>query len=134
MKANIRSHAQIVYQVCQHYVLSKLESKYQMVWNKSKNCPMQSGKPISQQDFDEKKYKIANEAFLAVRSRTEFQAFIDYFVSTLYPFVRKEEFVDFADALFNKTDEIRPLTLLALSSQFPSGKKAEGSTAETVAA
>ncbi len=134
MKAEIRSYVQIVYQVCQHYVLSKLESKYDMKWNKGEKNPTQSGKSISDQDYNEKKYKIANEAFLAVRSRTEAQAFIDYFVSTLYPFVRKEEFVDFADKLFNKTDEIRALTLLALSSQFPSSKKSDDRGSEVIAA
>lgn len=134
VKSDIRSNAQIIYQICQHYVLSKLESKYQMAWDKSKKYIAQSGKPISQKDFDEKKYKIANEAFLAVRSRTESKAFVDYFVSTLYPFIRKDEFVDFADALFNKSDEIRALTLLALSSQFPSKKKSESENSEAEAA
>ena len=128
MKNDIRKEAQIVYQVCQHYVLSKLESKYQMAWNKEKKTATESGKPIAQAKFAEKKYKIANEAFLAVRSRTENQAFIDYFVSTLYPYVRKEEFAEFAEKLFNQTDEIRALTLLALASQFPSSKKSEEDT------
>jgi CRISPR-associated protein Cmx8 len=77
VKNDIRKEAQIVYQVCQHYVLSKLESKYQMVWDKEKKTATELGKPITQAKFDEKKYKIANEAFLAVRSRTENQAFID---------------------------------------------------------
>lgn len=128
VKNDIRTEAQIVYQVCQHYVLSKLESKYQMAWNKEKKTATESGKPIAQAKFNEKKYKIANEAFLAVRSRTENQAFVDYFVSTLYPYVRKEEFAEFADKLFNQTSEIRALTLLALASQFPSSKKSEKNT------
>ena len=128
VKNDIRKEAQIVYQVCQHYVLSKLESKYQMAWDKEKKTATESGKPITQAQFDEKKYKIANEAFLAVRSRTENQAFIDYLVSTLYPYIRKEEFAEFADKLFNQTDEIRALTLLALASQFPSNRKSEENT------
>lgn len=128
MKNDIRKEAQIVYQICQHYVLSKLEIKYQMSWDKKLNKPTESGQQIAQAKFDEKKYKIANEAFLAVRSRTENQAFIDYFVSTLYPYVRKEEFAEFADKLFNQTNEIRALTLLALASQFPSNKKSEENT------
>lgn len=125
MKNDIRKEAQIVYQVCQHYVLSKLESKYQISWDKEKKTATESGKPIAQAKFDEKKYKIANDAFLALRSRTEDRAFIDYFVSTLYLYVRKEEFAEFADKLFKQTDEIRALTLLALASQFPSNKKSE---------
>ncbi|MGL5134658.1 MAG: type I-MYXAN CRISPR-associated protein Cmx8, partial [Planktothrix sp.] len=113
MKKEIRDYAQIVYQVCQSYVLGKLSSKDGLEWDKCK------GNPKLEDEYNKKKHKIANEAFLATRSRTESQAFIDYFVSTLYPFVRKEEFTDFAEALFHKTDEIRSLTLLALSSQFP---------------
>ena len=135
MKSNIRKESQIVYQVCQHYVLSKLESKYQMTWDKEKKIPAESGKPTTQAKFDEKKYKIANEAFLAVRSRTEDRAFIDYFVSTLYPYIRKEEFAEFATQLFEQTNEIRALTLLALSSQFPSTKKSEkNNNSESIAA
>ena len=68
---------------------------------------------------------MVNEAFLAISSRTEKQAFIDYFVSTLYPHVRDGEFVDFAQKLFQDTDEIRSLTLLALSSQYPIKRQSE---------
>lgn len=113
----IREYAQIVYQVCQSYVMGKLENKYQLKWDKVK------GNAKLEKDYSDHKTKIANEAFLAVRSRTEKQAFIEYFVSTLYPFVKKEEFAQFAEDLFNKTDEIRALTLLALSSQFAISKE-----------
>jgi CRISPR-associated protein Cmx8 len=113
----IRQYAEIVYQVCQSYVLGKLDSKHGLKW---KEC---QGNPKKEKEYNEKKTKIANEAFLAVRSRSESQSFIDYFVSTLYPFVKKEEFAQFADDLFNKTDEIRALTLLALSSQFSTSNK-----------
>ncbi len=124
MKQEIREYAQIVYNVCLYYVLGKLESKYELKWDKCK------GNPKKEEDYNTKKYKIANEAFLAARSRTEDKAFIDYFVSTLYPFVKKEEFADFAQKLFNDTDEIRALTLLALSSQFPASKKSENKTSQ----
>lgn len=113
----IREYASIVYQVCQSYVMGKLENKYQLKWEKIK------GNPKLEKEYSENKTKIANEAFLAVRSRTEKKAFIEYFVSTLYPFVKKEEFAQFAEDLFNKTDEIRALTLLALSSQFAISKE-----------
>ena len=120
-KTEIRKYAQIVYKVCQHYVLSKLDSKFDLNW---KDC---QGNPKKEEEYNKKKYKVANEAFLAVRSHTEERAFINYFVSTLYPFVKETEFADFADNLFNKTDEIRALTLLALSSQFPLTPKSENS-------
>ncbi|AFZ48717.1 hypothetical protein Cyast_2775 [Cyanobacterium stanieri PCC 7202] len=113
----IRDYASIIYQVCQSYVMGKLENKYELKWDKIK------GNSKLEKDYNDKKNKIVNEAFLAVRSRTEKQAFIDYFVSTLYPFVKKEEFAQFAEDLFKKTDEIRALTLLALSSQFAISKE-----------
>ncbi|MBP0004965.1 MAG: type I-MYXAN CRISPR-associated protein Cmx8 [Cyanobacteria bacterium SBC] len=115
--SKIRSCADILYQICQSYVLSRLESKHGLTWQ---NC---KGNPKLESDFDSKKEKIVNTAFLAVRARTEKQAFIDYFVSTLYPYVRKEEFADFATDLFENTDEIRALTLLTLSSQYPRQSK-----------
>lgn len=127
MKTEVREYAQIVYQVCYHYVWSKLKSKYDLEWDKCK------GNSKKEDEYNEKKYKITNDAFLAVRSRTEKQAFIDYFVSTLYPFVKEKEFVEFAEALFNKSDEIRALTLLALSSQFPLSRKSKDKEEATAA-
>ncbi|MGB7441137.1 MAG: type I-MYXAN CRISPR-associated protein Cmx8 [Coleofasciculaceae cyanobacterium] len=124
VKANVRSNAQIVYQVCQHYISSSLDSKYGLKWHECK------GNKKRENDYNERKYKVTNSIFVAVRSRTESQAFIDYFVSTLYPFVCKDEFVDFADALFNKSDQIRALTLLALSSHFPAKKKLQREKSE----
>jgi len=114
-----REYAEIVYKIAQAFVLGKLSSKYELQWGKCK------GNPKLEREYNDKKEKVVNEAFLAIRSRTEKQAFIDYFVSTLYPHVRQEEFVDFAQKLFQDTDEIRSLTLLALSSQYPIKKQGE---------
>ena len=132
MTQKVRDTELIVYKVCQSYVLSKLESKHEMEWYKKsddiqypRNSKTKS--KIKQSEYNEKKYKIANEAFLAVRSRTEKQSFIDYFVSSLYPFIKEEEFTQFARELFDdrQWQKIRALTLLALASQFPSGKSSE---------
>lgn len=134
MKKDVRDYAQIIYHVCQGYVIGKLESKYRMKWDKEKKTYSQDGKPIPQKEADEKKYKIANEAFLAVRSRTEGKVFIDYFVSVLYPFVKQDEFVSFTEILFNQTDDVRAVTLLALSSQLPLVKKEDNQPSEVDAA
>jgi CRISPR-associated protein Cmx8 len=123
----VREYAQIVYKVCQGYVIGKLASKYDLVWEQCK------GKPQKEKEYNEKKNKIVNEAFLAVRSRTEQKAFIDYFVSSLYPWVKESEFAKFAEDLYTKTDEIRALTLLALSSQFSIAPKDSKQTEEPVA-
>ena len=119
MNSDIRDYAEIVYRVCQHYVLSKLESKHELKWQQCQ------GNPSKEKEYNDKKYKVVNEAFLAIRSRSEAKAFIDYFASTLYPYIRKDEFANFAEKLFNNTDEIRSLTLLGLSSQFPSTRKSK---------
>ena len=138
MKTDFRNEAKIVYQVCQSYVLGKLDAKYNIKWDKEtkKYIDTQTKKPIRQQeDGDKYKKKIANEAFLAVRSRTEEQAFISYFADTLQPFFKdKNEFADFVNKLFNQTAEIRALTLLALSSQFPITKNSENSDSQSEAA
>ncbi len=132
MKKEIRDYPSIVYKICQSYVLSKLESKYKMKWQNGK--PFKDNKPTKEEEFNDKKHKIANEAFLAVRSRTENQVFIDYFVSTFQGYVKEDEFVDFVNALYNETSQIRAITLLALSSQFSSNKKAEDKTSTADAA
>ena len=119
MESKIRFYADIVYKVCQSYVIGKLASKYDLKW---KDC---KGKGKLESEYKKKQEKVVNDAFLAVRSHTEHQAFIDYFVSTLYPFVTKKEFSGFAEGLFENTDEIRALTLLALSSQYPIKSKNE---------
>ncbi|MGI0495367.1 type I-MYXAN CRISPR-associated protein Cmx8 [Alkalinema pantanalense CENA528] len=123
----VRDYAKIVYKVCQGYVLGKLASKYDLTWDECK------GNPKKEKDYNEKKEKVVNEAFLSVRSRTDQQAFIDYFVSSLYPRVKESEFVQFAEALYSKTDEIRALTLLALSSQFPLPSKDSKQAQESAA-
>ena len=133
MTQKVRDTEVIVYSVCQSYVLGKLKNKYDLEWKKGTD--KQNGYPtnsktkakVPQSDYDDKKHKIANEAFLAVRSRTEKQVFVDYFVSSLYPFIKEKEFAQFAQVLFDDKEwkKIRALTLLALASQFPSGKSSE---------
>lgn len=120
-----REYAEIVYKVIKGFILRKLDSKYHYKWNKERGIFTENNKQVSQKDLDDATHKIVNEAFLSIRSRTEQRAFIDYFVSTLYPYVRQEEFVDFAQKLFQDTDEIRSLTLLALSSQYPIKRQGE---------
>ncbi len=120
-----REYAEIIYKVIKGFILRKLDSKYKYKWNSEKKIFTENNKQVSQKDLNDATHKIVNEAFLAIRSRTENQAFIDYFVSTLYPYVRQDEFVDFAQKLFQDTDEIRSLTLLALSSQYPIKRQGE---------
>jgi CRISPR-associated protein Cmx8 len=64
------------------------------------------------------KAKVAKSAFLDIRSRTEQMDFVNYFVSSLCSVpqhMTSEDFVDLTKALYQETDKIRALTLLALS-------------------
>ena len=103
---------ELVFQFVRTYVGRKLESKYQLKWSEVKD------KPDKKKEYEDKKEKIAKDAFLAVRSRTEQMDFINYFVSTLCSVpqhLKSEDYVSLTKALYEDHDRIRTLTLLALS-------------------
>lgn len=105
----------LLYRVVQSYVLGRLESKHGLSWDKDKM------KEASKErvEFNDKKAKIAKDAFLAVRSRTG-KDFVDYFSSTIcsvrHP-LSKDDFVTLAQALRDEKlrEDVRTITLLALS-------------------
>jgi CRISPR-associated protein Cmx8 len=106
---------ELVYRTVSNYLWRKLDSKYNLTWKAVKSNPRQEA------EFNEKKAKLAREAFLAIRSRTG-QDFIEYFVSTLCSVsqsMNEQRYVALTDALMNETDNIRTLTLLALAAQTP---------------
>jgi CRISPR-associated protein Cmx8 len=104
---------EIVYRLVGTYISAKLKSKYQLEWSEGyKGTPKEV-------EYNEKKGKIAREAFLAIRSRTE-SDFIDYFASTLcaFPqFLNERGYQTLAKALHTETDKVRTLTMLALSAR-----------------
>ncbi len=103
---------ELVFQLVRNYVGRKLESKYQLKWSEIKD------KPDKKKDYEEMKQKIAKDAFLAVRSRTEKMDFINYFASTLCSvpqYLKSEDYLSLTQALYSDHDRIRTLTLLALS-------------------
>ena len=104
---------QLVYQAVRTFVLGRLASKYRLKWADVGSNPAQKA------DYEEKKEKVAREAFLAVRSRTGAD-FVAYFTSTLCSVpqhVGERGYLEFAQALTRDADieRIRSLTLLALS-------------------
>jgi CRISPR-associated protein Cmx8 len=102
----------LVYQLIGTYITAKLKSKYQLEWKSVQGTPRES-------EYNEKKTKIAKDAFLSVRSRTG-DDFVEYFVSTLcsFPqFLSEEGYATIAQALHTDTDKVRTLTLLALSAR-----------------
>lgn len=102
----------LIYRLVRVYINKKLESKYKLKWSDVKNDAKKKG------EYEEKKEKIAKGAFLDVRSRTEKTDFINYFAATLCSvpqYLKPEDFVSLTRALYNETDKVRTLTLLALS-------------------
>lgn len=111
-QASPKSIETLIFQLVKTYVSSKLERKYQLKWSDVK------GKDAEEKDYREKKEKIAKSAFLDVRSRTEPMDFINYFVSSLCSVpqhMKSSAYVELTQALYQDTDKIRTLTLLALS-------------------
>ncbi|AFZ31567.1 hypothetical protein Glo7428_3079 [Gloeocapsa sp. PCC 7428] len=116
---------QLVFRLVKEYVRAKLKSKYGLEWKKEWEI---SGFASDEQkearnksgygNYAEKKEKIAKSAFLDVRSRTESIDFINYFVSSLCSVpqhMKSEDYVSLTKALYDDTERIRTLTLLALS-------------------
>lgn len=103
----------IVYRVVGGYLMRKLSSKYQLVWEKVKDNPALRAK------FEESKARLAKDAFLAIRSRTG-PDFIEYFTGTLCSVpqhIGETGFLALTRALMTQTDTVRTLTLLALSAR-----------------
>jgi CRISPR-associated protein Cmx8 len=103
---------QLVFELVRNYVGRKLSSKYDLKWSDVKDNPAEKKK------YENNKEKIAKDAFLAVRSRTEQSDFVNYFVSTLCSvpqYMKPEEYVTLTKILYDETDRVRTLTLLALS-------------------
>jgi len=110
--ANVNCEA-LVYRVVGIYLQRKLSSKYQLEWSAVRD---DLGK---RKDYEEAREKVAREAFLAVRSRSGMD-FADYFASTLCSVsqpLSEKQYVALAQALYEDTDKVRTLTLLALSAR-----------------
>ena len=112
-KAVPKKLEEIIYKLVRTYILSKVDSKYQLSWNKVKGTS-------EEEKYNKMKGKIAREAFLAVRSRTD-EDFVEYFTSTICSFhqfsLNGEGFDLIAQALYDYEDraKVRTLTMLALS-------------------
>jgi CRISPR-associated protein Cmx8 len=116
---------QLVFRLVENYVRRKLNSKYQLEFKAewktllaAKEGRNELSKRSDYKEYTEKKGKIAKTAFLDVRSRTEQKDFINYFVSSLCSvpqYMRSEDYVSLTKALYEDSDRIRTLTLLALS-------------------
>ncbi|MEO8903663.1 MAG: type I-MYXAN CRISPR-associated protein Cmx8 [Polyangiaceae bacterium] len=103
----------LIFRRVQAYVLGKTERKYDLSWQKVQ------GNAANEGDYQEKKEKVAREAFLAIRSRTGAD-FVAYFTSTLCSVphhTSERKYIEIARALMDpqSVEQVRCLTLLALS-------------------
>jgi CRISPR-associated protein Cmx8 len=104
---------EVVYDLVSTYVREKVRNKYQSEWSKLTS-------DAEKNKHNELRGKVAREAFLAVRSRTD-DDFIEYFTSSIcsyHQFSLKGDGFDLvAEALYDeeKRAQVRTLTMLALS-------------------
>ncbi len=110
----------MVFQLVRNYVNRKLKAKYDLEWKSEwKSLKFEELKKLPDyRDYAEKKAKLAKSAFLDIRSRTEQMDFINYFVSSLCSVPQhmgSDDYVTLTKALYQDTDKVRTLTLLALS-------------------
>lgn len=103
-----------IYQLVGTYLSKKLKGKYSLEWSAVK------GVPAKEKEYAEMKEKIARDAFLAIRSRSNKEDFIEYFVSTICSVsqhLNQQAYLKVAEELFSRTEDIRTLTMLALSAR-----------------
>jgi CRISPR-associated protein Cmx8 len=98
--------------IVQSWLMGRLEGKYGLRWSEVKDSPRKN-------DYEEKKSKLATEAFLAARSRPG-REFAKWFTATLCSVnqrLNEREYVALAQALEERPEHVRSLTLLALSAR-----------------
>jgi CRISPR-associated protein Cmx8 len=100
----------LLYDIIGTYLRGKLKSKYQLEWKAVES-------DADKKEYREKREKLAKDAFLAIRSRTGAD-FVDYFSGSLCSepqHLDKDKYAVLARALIEHTEQVRTLTLLALS-------------------
>jgi CRISPR-associated protein Cmx8 len=114
-----------VYRLVDTYIKKKLKGKHGLEWKEEWLLP--DGKINERFKSDIEEYgklreKIARDAFLAIRSRTNKEDFVEYFVGTICSVsqnrnLNQQAYLKVAEDLFNRTEDIRTLTMLALSAR-----------------
>ena len=101
----------LILHVVQSWISGRLKAKYDLDYK--------SVGEDGRKDFDDKKSKLATEAFLAARSRPgrEFARWFTATVCSVNQRMSEAEFVALAKALEANPDHVRSLTLLALSAR-----------------
>jgi CRISPR-associated protein Cmx8 len=117
----LKDRNKLIFEIVRTYVFGKLKSKYGLEWNPSWGSDSERAEngEGKKEAYNDKKEKIAREAFLAVRSRTG-SDFVTYFTGTLcsvHQRIGPKGYHIVAQALQDddSLEEVRSLTLLALA-------------------
>jgi CRISPR-associated protein Cmx8 len=106
-----------IYSMIGQYLSKKLKSKYDLEW---KPAWKDADSNAEQDDYKKKREKIATETFLQIRSRTNSQDFTSFFSSTICSvsqILPEGAYKIVADSLLHRPEDVRNLTLLALSAR-----------------
>jgi CRISPR-associated protein Cmx8 len=107
----------LIHRLIRNYVLRKTEKKSGLKWDEIKERKGDDGKVLIPAEFRKAREEVASDAFLSMRSRRE-QDFVDYFTSSICSvgqFLREDEFHIVARALLTCPEDVKTLSLLALS-------------------
>jgi CRISPR-associated protein Cmx8 len=103
----------LILRIVDDYVRQKLRDKYNIEWKDAK------GSPHLEKEYGDKKEAIGKEVFYAIRSRTD-EDFRTYFASTLCSvphWMSQAEFIAITKSLYDETDKVRTLSMIALSAR-----------------
>jgi CRISPR-associated protein Cmx8 len=107
----------LIHRLIRNYVLRKTEEKSGIKWKAIKDNRDADGRRMIPQAFRDAREKVASDTFLAMRSRRE-QDFVDYFTASICSvgqFLPEAEYQTVADALLRCPEDVKTLSLLALS-------------------
>lgn len=111
----------LIHRLVQNYVSRKTEERSGVKWETFKDKKIKDDKGVERIDVPEgyrdARQKVASSLFLEMRSRRE-QDFVNHFTATLCSVkqsLSKDEFQEVARALLQEHDNVKTLTLLALS-------------------
>lgn len=108
----------LIFRLVSQYIRMKTDQKSPDKWDDVKDRKTPDGKPdAALQNYREVKERIASNIFLEMRSRRE-QEFINHFTGTfcsVKQFLSQDQYATVADALMNRHEDVKTLTLLALS-------------------
>jgi CRISPR-associated protein Cmx8 len=107
----------LIHHLVRTYILRKVEGRTGLTWEEVRQQRNADGKIEVPRKWTEAREKVAADAFLAARSRRE-QDFVDFFTATfcsVKQYLPEDDFCEVAEALLTRPDDVKTLTLLALS-------------------